>query len=193
VEIFDCGSDSTCASTEDPIATVVLPEDPNPIYLELEVGWYLIRETPPAGYNVLPSTDQIVMLEAGGAKTVTFINQEPQGCSPGYWKNHIDMWSSAGVDPTSSFYELFGVMPIPPLPDELSAEEAINLGGGGFEKLARHGMAALLNAFEGNVVFPYSADTVIYMVQQGMADDATPGETEATELAEANNLDCPLP
>jgi hypothetical protein len=88
---------------------------------------------------------------------------------------------------------LFGLESSSPLANNLTAEQAISLGGGVYEKLARHGIAALLNASEGSVFFPFSTDTVISMVQQGMVDDATPGEPEATQLADVNSLVCPLP
>jgi hypothetical protein len=73
----------------------------------------------------------------------------------------------------------------------MTLADAVNLGGGGFEKLARHGVAALLNAWS-DINYPFSTDEVISMVQSGLADDGTPGEPEATELSNANELGCSL-
>jgi hypothetical protein len=60
--------------------------------------------------------------------------------------------------------------------------QAVNLGGGGVERLARHGVAALLSAAHPDVNYPYTVEQVIALVQAGDAD----------ALAAANELFCPL-
>ncbi len=123
----------------------------------------------------------------------------PEGCSPGYWRNHFDQWVLTGLDPDDNFWTVFGYPttdldfepPTKKLSASLTLGIAINLGGGGYEKLARHGTAALLNARAG-LAYPYSESIVIQMVQTGM-ETGSPGEPEATLLADANSIGCPLP
>jgi hypothetical protein len=93
-----------------------------------------------------------------------------QGCTPGFWKNHLSQWNTAahpvaslllpylvppfGYDSgvsnfnNQSFWTIFG---IPSgdhhgLPSNLTLKGALNKGGGGYSALARHGTAALLSS-----------------------------------------------
>jgi hypothetical protein len=63
------------------------------------------------------------------------------GCTPGFWKNHLDQLSFSR---DATLNDLFGVS----LPSDLnlSAEEALNARGGGFYALARHAVSALANS-----------------------------------------------
>ncbi len=115
-----------------------------------------------------------------------------QGCTPGYWRNHADRW--VGVDPGDDFDATFDVDLFNP---NITLGQAIWLGGGGVDALARHATAALLNAYaklDGSngqfVNYPYTVDEVIQMVQGAVAN----GTIEATkdEFEEANELGCPL-
>jgi len=110
-----------------------------------------------------------------------------EGCSPGYWRNHL---ANSPLDPTASFNRTFDVT-YPPFDDSLTLEQAVNKTAGGFNKLARHGAAAVMSVKSG-IHYPYTYDEVVSMIQSGLSDDATPGEPEATQLANANNLGCPL-
>lgn len=97
-----------------------------------------------------------------------------EGCTPGYWKNHLSNWP---VSPNLDFDATFGVSLFSP---NITLGTAITLGGGGVNKLARHGTAAYLNSFAVNS--PYTTAQVIAYVQAGNAD----------VLAAANELGCPL-
>lgn len=103
-----------------------------------------------------------------------------QGCTPGYWKNHIEDWPPTGYSPANFFNTVFGVSYFGPL---YTLDNAINQGGGGVSRLARHGTAALLNAAHPAVNYPYSEAQVIAFVQGGYADP----------LAQANELGCSIP
>lgn len=98
-----------------------------------------------------------------------------EGCTPGYWKNHLSVWP---VSPSTDFDATFGVDLFSP---DITLETAVNLGGGGVRKLARHGTAAYLNSLS-NISYPYSTAEVIALVQAGDAD----------ALVLANELGCPL-
>jgi hypothetical protein len=119
-------------------------------------------------------------------------NGGEQGCTPGYWRNHLDRWSE--VDPGDDFNATFGVDLFSP---NITLGTAIQLGGGGENALARHATAALLNAHGGvansdgtTVASPYTVAEVIQMVQDAVEDETI----EATKdlLAAANELGCPL-
>jgi hypothetical protein len=116
-----------------------------------------------------------------------------QGCTPGYWRNHTDRW--AGVAPDDDFDTTFDVDAFAP---NITLYQAVGLGGGGVNALARHGTAALLNAHGGvpnsdgtTVNYPYTPAQVITLVQAALAPD---GDVEGTKdtLAAANELGCPL-
>ena len=98
-----------------------------------------------------------------------------EGCTPGYWKNHLSAWP---VDPSTDFDATFGTDLFSP---DITLETAVNLGGGKENRLARHGTAAYLNSLS-SVDYPYSTAEVIALVQAGDAD----------ALEAANELGCPL-
>ena len=102
-----------------------------------------------------------------------------EGCTPGYWKNHLDSWPPTGYAPSDDFDTTFGVDYFDP---DISLEQAVNRRGGKVNRLARHGTAALLSAAHPDVDYPYTVAEVIAFVQAGDADP----------LVEANELGCPI-
>jgi hypothetical protein len=136
--------------------------------------------------NILGTMEFMVEIEINGVKNSGQwrITCEPppggQGCTPGYWKNHLEDWPPTGYFPSDYFNTVFGVSYFSPTYTLL---DAINQGGGGILRLARHGTAALLNAAHPAVNYPFSVAQVIAMVQAGSADP----------LAAANELGCRIP
>jgi hypothetical protein len=106
-----------------------------------------------------------------------------QGCTPGYWRQtqHFGNWSYNQSDLYSA---IFGVA------YEGTLLQAVWARGGGVNALARHSVAALLNAASGDVAYPYTVDQVIAAVQGAFAT----GEYERVKnrLAYANELGCDL-
>ena len=87
-----------------------------------------------------------------------------QGCTPGFWKqNHPNTW--VGYKTTDTFDSVFGVTYF----GSLTLLEAAGLEGGGFNALARHATAALLNASNPNVSYDLSVTEIIKMVQEAFA------------------------
>jgi hypothetical protein len=113
----------------------------------------------------------------------------PGGCTPGYWKQdqHFDSWAT--YQPTDSFALTFGVVPT-----RFSADatllDALWLGGGGERALARHAVAALLNAARTDFTFPYAESELVAGVQAAWASGEY--ETFKDALDRANNTGCPL-
>jgi hypothetical protein len=73
---------------------------------------------------------------------------------------------------------------------ELTLGDAIALGGGGFNKLARHGVAGLLSAAEPEVAYAFTTTQVLSMVQSAIISGNA--EPTASQLASANDEQCPL-
>lgn len=112
-----------------------------------------------------------------------------QGCTPGFWRQeqHFDEWVPTGFAPTDSFNTVFGRIVFTP---DITLEEALQLGGGGINALARAAVAALLNATHPDVNYPLTAGEVIGMFQE--AFDSGDFEETAEELDALNNAGCPL-
>ena len=142
--------------------------------------------------------------------TVT-VNSCFAGCTPGFFKRWTNVWdqpndavsscvasaiAAAGSNPpwfgdgttNSLFRGTFGVtsaqMSAVGLSPSLTLIQAINLGGGGFQKLARHGVAGLLSSCAVN--YTYSSSQVLTMVHNAIINRQA--EPTAQQLADANNL-----
>jgi hypothetical protein len=155
-------------------------------------GTYDLNETVPEGIAPQISFTDIIVDDANRDWLLRTVNNgAAQGCTPGYWKNHVELW---GVAPSTLFKDVFGVA-LPKYSETLTLEEAINLGGGRWDKLARHGVAAYLSADFGLVDntrlnYLFSAEDVISMMSNSILTNKP--EPTATEFADANEAPCPL-
>jgi len=123
-----------------------------------------------------------------------------EGCTPGYWKNHVERWDGLkGDDFTQtvradmSFNVVFGVDESHSgVPDNVTLVEAVETGGGGLDALNRHAAAALASA--DSVCYPLSVGDVIDLYRDAVG--ATAGAAtvpSAHALLEGyNELGCPL-
>jgi hypothetical protein len=114
-----------------------------------------------------------------------------QGCTPGYWKQdqHFDSWQT--YSPNDKFNAVFSVSG--PLPNNLTLLDALNLGGGGVNALARHAVAGLLSSVNSAVDYGLTPAEVIARVQAAIANsNATVVEAAKNELAALNEKGCPL-
>jgi len=103
------------------------------------------------------------------------------GCSPGFWKNHLDQWRPQN---NLGFDALFGINYIPN--GDLRIAEAISLNG---EPFVFHAIAAYLNSIY-LPGFPYTTAQVITIVQNGFNSGTT--QQAQNFLSSANSLNCPL-
>jgi hypothetical protein len=112
-----------------------------------------------------------------------------QGCTPGYWRqdHHYDSWT--GYTPGQDFDTAFGVNFFNP---NITLGAAVALGGGGVNALARHGVAALLNAASNGVAYNYTTAQVIAIVRGTGAYAGLSVESRKDLLAAANEAGCPL-
>jgi hypothetical protein len=160
-----------------------------------------------AGNNVTPeqvfvaarSVDVTIGEDTDGAggvapsgAVVTFINKEDppppggEGCTPGYWKNHTSSWAGTGYAPGDDFDATFGVNFFNP---DITLLQAAGQGGGGKNALARHAVAALLNAAS-SVQYDLTEAQVIALVQAAAASGNY--ESAKNTLEGFNEQGCPL-
>jgi hypothetical protein len=126
----------------------------------------------------------LVLVLLPAAATTMFA--EGEGCTPGYWKQVHHEGSWVGYEPYDSYSAVFGVAG-----GGNTLLQALETGGGGENALARHAVAALLNASNPDVGYPYDVAAVMAIVK---AAYAPPFDFESAkgELELQNELDCPL-
>jgi hypothetical protein len=112
-----------------------------------------------------------------------------QGCTPGYWKqdHHLDSWVPTGLAPTDDFEFVFGV---DASFNPHTLLDALELNGGGERALARHAVAALLNAYHPSINYSFTVGAIVAGVQNAYAT----GDFEPfkDQLDAANNAGCGL-
>jgi hypothetical protein len=102
-----------------------------------------------------------------------------EGCTPGFWRNHLSWWSCTGYSPNDKVNATFGC--------DLVGDDDLTLGTvidapQTYGALAFHAIAALLNASCDKVDFGLSVDEV--------KDLACAGDKDS--LASENEMGCPL-
>jgi predicted ribosomally synthesized peptide with SipW-like signal peptide len=114
-----------------------------------------------------------------------------EGCSTSFWKTHEDKWPDY-YDPSQHFDAIFsnGTFVRNAFDHDVTLMEALGLGGGGQNSLAREAVAALLNAAHPDMEYALTVGEVITRVQDAIAS----GEYEDTtsELAAYNSFGCSL-
>jgi hypothetical protein len=115
-----------------------------------EAGQMVAQLAPPAGYKwtVICTPPPVVI-----------------ACSPGFWKNHPELW--VGYDPADDFDTTFGVDYFNP---DITLMQGVSATGGGLNKVARFGVANLLNATHPGLDFALTLEQVVAMVQAGDGD-----------------------
>ena len=162
----------------------------------------------------------VEVTDANGCKSsckVTLTCDGGKACTPGFWKNHKDLWDEEtdytvhnmpgeltdAVTPggtfiaSTNFNAYFGTTSFP---DGLTMLGAASLGGGNCKALARHGVSALLGAAAFPDDYPFDAAGVdnfeqLYNLIKGSLN-GTLGypscNSLATTLANINELDGPF-
>jgi uncharacterized repeat protein (TIGR01451 family) len=124
-----------------------------------------------------------------------------EGCTPGFWKNHTELWDGVGSDDVTStiqttdlFNATFGVTSAQSgLADSVTLLDALSVSGSNLAALDRQATAAIVSADASGVNYPYTVDQVIAIYQ----DAVTPGgsydiNSALAVLQAANELNCPL-
>ena len=109
--------------------------------------------------------------------------RDPQGCTPGYWRqpHHYDSW--VGYTPDELYSDVFGVGPDSPLGQTIKAR------GGGVNAFLRASTAALLNVAHDELAYAYT-EAELFVIVEAAFD--TGDFSMAGPLDDANNAGCPL-
>lgn len=119
-----------------------------------------------------------------------------EGCSPGFWKNHVCKW--VGYSPDDTIEDVFD---LPPELSEVSSKnlsQALEFGGGSSivdkaKILLRQAVAAVLNAAHPEINYPLSENDVIGEVNATLATLNTTEILNLKDILDAyNNLGCSL-
>jgi hypothetical protein len=120
-----------------------------------------------------------------------------EGCTPGYWKNHLEAWAVTGFSPNQALSTVFSPTGLGTLGSS-TLLQALNFGGGSTltakkQILLRIAVASLLNSAHPGVDFSLTAAQVISQVNAALeSNNATTIETLKNQLDTANNSGCPL-
>jgi hypothetical protein len=129
-------------------------------------------------------------LQASAEVTVRCeIPETPEGCTPGFWRqaHHYPYWTGASpVDAWTTHFADPGTHQGPgrngaTFNGETALGDAVEFGGGGVFALARHAVAALLNANSGDVDYPLSAAEVVALVNDALASGDFEGAKNTLE------------
>lgn len=159
------------------ITSVVIPAGATELTVHVQS-----KDNPPTDGN--PAS--LVWIGAGLSMPVNPPGGE--GCTPGYWKQkqHFDSWAPTGFATSDSYDAVFGVT----ASRTWNLLSALKAKGGGENALARHAVAALLNAANPDVDYHYSVAEVISLVQQ--AYSSRDFEGVKNQFENQNEMGCPL-
>jgi hypothetical protein len=119
-----------------------------------------------------------------------------QGCTLGYWKNHVEDWTAPFTPTTklnsASTFSFAGVTSLSSIAGD-NLMTALNYGGGpgdlgGAKTLLRQAVAALLNSAHADVDYPLSTAQVISMTNSALSQNRAAMLNLATALDTYNNL-----
>jgi len=123
-----------------------------------------------------------------------------QGCTPGYWKNHLEDWPPTGYSPAQNVSSVFNVSSCKDI-ENLAGDtllEALEYPGGdgtvgAARILLRAAVAALLNTAHPDVGYLHTEGYVINAVNSALAScDRDTMLSLAMQLDKDNNAGCPL-
>jgi hypothetical protein len=187
-----------CVSVDDdlfgPLDAEVCVTDPDPI----EFLYTLEFDIPASGCAEFTNTASFETNDTGttgdDSATVT-VCADFDGCTPGFWKNHLAAWGPTGYAPSDTVGSVFtGSSPY----NTNTLLQALKFDGGsgllGAKRiLLRVAVAAVLNASHPDVDYAFTEAEVIADVNAALASGSRATILAlAAELDEANNAGCSL-
>ncbi len=121
-----------------------------------------------------------------------------QGCTPGYWKNHLDAWGPTGFSPGQTVASVFSNATAFPTLANSTLKQGLSFQGGSTlqgaaEILLRASIAAVLNAANPGVNYPLSTSSIVSQVNSALASNSRSTMLDLASALDANNnLGCPL-
>ena len=142
-----------------------------PYMVRIDGGAYAAQTSPYTFTGVSAGSHTIWVRDANGCEKSAVIivgTSACQGCSPGFWKNHTELWDQltdyppahmpAGLQfiTTTNYFTYFGLAPgANGFPNSITMHGAISQGGGQCKAFSRHAVAALLSSASGlNIAYP---------------------------------------
>jgi hypothetical protein len=127
--------------------------------------------------------------------TTTTTTPGSNGCTPGYWKNHLDSWGPTGYSPDDTLASVFNPAVLGSLGSDTLLEALSYAGGPGVDGakriLLRAAVASVLNASHPDVDFGPSAAVVIGATNFALASNVREGILDiASQLDARNNAGC---
>ena len=121
----------------------------------------------------------------------------PDGCSPGYWKNHTESWPPTGYSPGQNVASVFPAASSFPALASSTLLAALSFHGGPGEdgaaqSLLRAAVAALLNAAHPGVDYPRTPTAVVAEVNTALLGTRDDMLALASALDRDDNLGCAL-
>lgn len=164
-----------------------------------------------ATLNIGVSGADFMVVDFAGSAAVDNINisiEEPspppppppppgeEGCTPGYWKNHLDSWDDTPYSPSQTMEDVFNVPDVFNL-DGKTLLQALSFQGGPYKPgaariLLRAATAAILNASHPDVAYPMDAADIISAVNTALLGSRADMLALKGILDANNNLGCPL-
>ncbi|WP_376791303.1 hypothetical protein [Thermoflexus sp.] len=149
------------------------------------------------GDDIYHAEGHFVCVTPTPTPTVTPTPPPGQGCTPGFWKNHLDAWGPTGYSPSQTVESVWDVPDGFGLDNDSLATALSYPGGSGTTAAARillrAAVAAVLNAAHPDVNYPRSVGAVISDVNAALAsNDRGTMLNLASALDADNNLGCPL-
>jgi hypothetical protein len=120
-----------------------------------------------------------------------------EGCTPGFWKNHLAAWAATGYSPNQTLESVFDVPDAFGLDNNTLLQALSYQGGsdltGAAKILLRAAVAALLNAADPNIDYPLTTSQVIAQVNAALASGSRSTMLALASTLDANNnLGCPI-
>lgn len=149
--------------------------------------------TDPGEYGITLEVRDELGREDEAYHVITILEEAPpdepyQGCGHGFWRqpHHFDDWP-ASYHPDTSFEEAFsnGIF------DDKTLHQVLTQGGGGFARLGRFAVSALLNAAQPGVSFASDEEVVVDIFNE-IVDEGDPNGSAFHELRDQVQQDCPL-
>jgi hypothetical protein len=159
-------------------------------YFQIDfVGGFAINRFGPSGSNIrYGAQGRLIAAESGGTKVCADEEIGREGLTPGFWKNHTNVWGPTGLSPNQTLESVFNV------PDSLGLDnktllQALGTGGGGVSALFRQAVAAVLNAAHPLVDYPLTASSIVSQVNTALASgNKNTIESLKDQLDSLNNL-----
>jgi hypothetical protein len=153
--------------------------------------------TPSSSTSSTSSSTSSTSSSTTSSSTTTTKPPRHEGCTPGFWKNHLDAWVPTGFSPDQTLGSVFDAAGLGSLADD-TLLTALSYPGGpdlvaAKRILLRHAVAALLNSAHPDVDFSLSTAEVITTVNAALASGSRSTIlATAEDLADANEAGCPL-